>query len=432
MAFDRVIGHERQRQRLMEAVEQDRLAHGYLFSGPTGVGAEALAIELACAVNCEYGPGEPCGQQNLPGQQDQQGQPDSRGPCRHCRRIRALQHPDVHLLVPSSSAPPPDRSSRRGEGSSGRGEGSSGRVNAREDRRQGLAARLAEDPYGAPPFGMNDILSVEDVRALRREASAKPYEGRRKVAVIVAADRMNAAASNALLKTLEEPPGSLMLILTASRSGRLLPTIVSRCQPVFLSRLREDEVKSALIERYDVSPDEAGALARRSEGRLSEALAAGSERGSKIREDAFALLGCIYDATALSLFEQVESLAASHREEPVVEKILDHLLSLYRDLFVVSSASATPTLSNADRTAPLRERASAMNAVEIEQGIAVIEEARRDIARNAHVQLALLVLVLRLRMNRRNAGPLQTPAAQAPSGEKPSDETSSHALPAAD
>ncbi len=279
---------------------------------------------------------------------------------------------------------------------------------------------------------MNDLLSVEDVRSLRREASAKPYEGRRKVAVIVAADRMNAAASNALLKTLEEPPGTLMLILTASRTGRLLPTIVSRCQPVYLSRLREDEVKSALIERYDVAPEEAGELARRSEGRLSEALVASSEPGSKIREDAFALLECVNDASPLSLFEQVESLAASHREEPVVEKILDHLLTLYRDLFVLSSTNGSPTLSNADRSAPLRERASAMNTEEIEQGIAAIEEARRDIARNAHVQLALFVLVLRLRMNRGSAGPRQTPPTRMPSRETPSGESSPHGLPAAD
>lgn len=427
----------------MEAVKQDRLAHGFLFCGPPGVGAEALAIELACAVNCENGPGEPCRQpnpqsppgqpgqpsqpvqSNQAGQPSQPGQPDQPVPCRHCRRIRALQHPDVHILVPSSSAPPPDRSSRRGEGSSGR-------ANAREERRQGLAARLAEDPYGAPPFGMNDQLSVEDVRSLRREASAKPYEGRRKVAVIVAADRMNTAASNALLKTLEEPPGTLMLILTASRTGKLLPTIVSRCQPVFLSRLGEDEVKSALIERYDVSPEEAAELASRSEGRLSEALAARSEQGSRIREDAFALLECIYDGTPLSLFEQVETLSASHREEPIAEKILDQLLSLYRDLFVLSSTSGIPSLSNTDRTAPLRERASGMNAEEIEQGIAAIEEARRDIARNAHVQLALLVLLLRLRMNRRYTGPRQASSPRTTSRETPSGETSSHALPAAD
>ena len=148
MAFDRVVGHDRQRQRLMNAVVQDRLAHGYLFCGPPGVGAEALAIELACAVNCESGPGEPCGH------------------CRHCRRIRALQHPDLHLLVPSSSAPPPDRPSGRGEGTSGLGEGSSGRGDARQERRMGLAFQLADDPYAALPFGPNDILSVEDVRSL--------------------------------------------------------------------------------------------------------------------------------------------------------------------------------------------------------------------------------------------------------------------------
>ena len=424
----------------MEAVKQDRLAHGYLFAGPPGVGAEALAIELACAVNCEYGPGEPCGQ---PGQPGQHGLVSLVSPA----SLISLSARPVPTLPADTRAPASGRTPPgplfirpapgsffppRCEGSSGRSEGSSGRANAREERRQGLAARLAEDPYGAPPFGMNDLLSVEDVRSLRREASAKPYEGRRKVAVIVAADRMNAAASNALLKTLEEPPGTLMLILTASRTGRLLPTIVSRCQPVYLSRLREDEVKSALIERYDVAPEEAGELARRSEGRLSEALAASSERGSKIREDAFALLECVNDASPLSLFEQVESLAASHREEPVVEKILDHLLTLYRDLFVLSSTNGSPTLSNADRSAPLRERASAMNAEEIEQGIAAIEEARRDIARNAHVQLALLVLVLRLRMNRGSAGPRQTPPTRMPSRETPSGETSPHGLPAAD
>ncbi len=417
MAFDRVVGHDRQRQRLMNAVAQDRLAHGYLFCGPPGVGAEALAIELACAVNCESGPGEPCGQ------------------CRHCRRIRALQHPDLHLLVPSSSAPPPDRPSGRGEGTSGRGD-------ARQDRRMGLAFQLADDPYAALPFGPNDILSVEDVRSLRKDASAKAFEGRRKVAVIVAADRMNTAASNALLKTLEEPPGSLMLILTASRSQRLPPTIVSRCQPVFLARLREAEVKAALVERYDIDPEEAGDLARRSEGRLSEALTARSERGAGLREEAFILLECIYDATPLRLFEQVESLAASHRDEPVMDRILDHLLALYRDLFILITTGGSSTLSYTERVDALRALVAGMDLEDIENGIAVIEEARRDIARNAHVQLALLVLVLRLRLKRGSEASRQSPSHQSPSHQTPShqtpprrtpsDETPPHGLSASD
>ncbi len=378
-------------------MEQDRLAHGYLFCGPAGVGAEALAIELACAVNCEQGPGEPCGQ------------------CRHCRRIRALQHPDVHLLVPASSAPPPEGSAIRTRESSGRG-------NARDERRQGLYSLLADDPYAALPLGKNDILSVDDIRSLRRDASVKPYEGRKKVAVIVAADRMNTAAANALLKTLEEPPGSLMLILTAMRSQRLLPTIVSRCQPVFLTRLPEADVKSALTDRYDVEPDEAEELARRSEGRLTEALSSMSQMGLKLREEAFDLLECIHDAPPLRLFEKVESLAASHREEPVMEKVLDHLLARYRDLFILSSTGDSSTLSCTDRLVPVQSLASRVSVEDIEQGIDAIEEARRDIARNAHVQLALLVLVLRLRLNRGTKAPRETP----------SRETSSQTVPAPD
>ena len=392
MAFDRIIGHDRQRQRLMAAVEQERLAHGYLFCGPAGVGAEALAIELACAVNCDQGPGEPCGQ------------------CRHCRRIRALQHPDVHLLVPASSAPPPDGAATRNGGMSG----PHGRGNAREDRRQGLSSMLADDPYAALPFNKNDILSVDDIRSLRRDASVKPYEGRKKVAVIVAADRMNTAAANALLKTLEEPPGTLMLILTAIRTQRLLPTIVSRCQPVHLARLQDADVEAALTGRYDVDPDEAAELARRSEGRLAEALSARSERGVRLREEAFALLECIHEAPPLRLFEKVESLSTAHREDPVMEQILDHLLELYRDLFILSTTGESSTVSYTDRLVPVQALAEGMNIGDIEKGVAAIEEARRGIVQNAHVQLALLVLVLRLRLNRGSPAPRETPSRTLP------------------
>ncbi len=394
MAFDRIIGHHRQRARLMGAVEQDRLAHGYLFCGSPGVGAEALAIELACAVNCENGPGEPCGQ------------------CRHCRRIRALQHPDVHLLVPASSAPPPEGSGERTGGSAGRGQ-------AREVRRLGLSSLLANDPYAVLPLVKNDLLSVDDIRSLRRDASVKPYEGRKKVAVIVAADRLNTAAANALLKTLEEPPGTLMLVLTATRSRRLLPTIVSRCQPVFLPRLPEPDVQAALTERYDVEPDKAALLARRSEGRLGEALAAGSEEGLRLREEAFALLECVHDASALDLFDQVERLAGSRREEPVVEQILDYLLGLYRDLFILSTAGGPSTVSNPERQGPLAKLAAKMDVLEIERGIGAIEEARQGISRNAHVQLALLVLALRLRMSRRSGGSRETRSAEASAHVRP-------------
>ncbi len=373
-------------------MEQDRLAHGYLFCGPAGVGAEALAIELACAVNCDQGPGEPCGQ------------------CRHCRRIRALQHPDVHLLVPASSAPPPDVAATRNEGSSG----PPGRGNAREDRRQGLSYLLADDPYAALPFNKNDILSVDDIRSLRRDASVKPYEGRKKVAIIVAADRMNTAAANALLKTLEEPPGTLMLILTTIRTRRLLPTILSRCQPVHLARLLDVEVEAALTGRYDVDPEEAAELARRSEGRLAEALSAMSERGVRLREEAFVLLECIHEAPPLRLFEKVESLAAAHREEPVMEQILDHLLELYRDLFILSTTGESSTVSYTDRLVHVQPLAEGMNIEDIEKGIAAIEEARRGISQNAHVQLALLVLVLRLRLNRGSPAPHETPSHTLP------------------
>jgi len=358
----------------MAAVEQNRLAHGYLFCGPAGVGAEAMAIELACAVNCEQGLGEPCGQ------------------CRHCRRIRALQHPDVHLLVPTSSAAPPSAAKSQDGISSSRGK-------AREDRRRGLCSLLAADPYVALPFNKNDLISVEDIRIVRKDASVKPYEGRKKVVVVVAADRMTAAAANALLKTLEEPPGSMMFVLTPIHYQRLPPTIISRCQPVHLARFPDAELLAALTKRYNIDPDEAVELSRRSEGRLSVALAAISERGRHLRDEAFILFKCINEAPPLRLFEKVEALTATHREEPVMEEIMQHLLELYRDLFVLLATDDASTVSYRDHLASIQALAKGMTCENIENGIVAIEEARESFDLNANVQLALLVLVLRLRRN---------------------------------
>jgi len=378
MAFDRVIGQETPRERLMDALKQGRLAHAYLLHGPPGTGAETLAVELAKAVNCLEGDGEPC------------------QVCRSCRKIAALQHPDVHVYPPASSSKT-TRGTDTGDNDEDEPEDRSVRMDARTERRITLTGRLAEDPYTPLDLNKNDFISIDDIRELRQEASAKPYEGRRKVTIVVSADRMNIPASNALLKTLEEPPGALLLLLTTHRPHQLLPTILSRCQPVHLARLEEAEIRETLVTRFGTPPPKAALAARQADGSLSLAILRSAPEGERLYEKAAAFLESVHADNALGLFDAVEQLAAAHKEQPVVERLIDIMLRYYRDLFLLIVDPSITDIIHTDREAWLRQTAARLAPEQVETGIRALEAAKRDIARNAHLQLALTVLALRLR-----------------------------------
>lgn len=141
------------------------------------------------------------------------------GACPSCRKMEAGGHPDLHLLAPGEKA-----------------------------------------------------ISVEDVRNLQEALSFQAYEKGRKVVIIRDAPRMSPAGANALLKTVEEPPPETFLILLAAHPSRLLPTLVSRCQPVRFDPLSEADVEKVLVA-HGVEPETAARLAGLSGGSPGTALA---------------------------------------------------------------------------------------------------------------------------------------------------------------
>ena len=114
-------------------------------------------------------------------------------------------------------------------------------------------------------------ISVETVRDVIARLGVKPYEGGRHVVVIRQADKMTPQAQNALLKTLETPPGEDVFFLVASNMTALLPTIISRCRVVRFHYLEEHEAIGAL-EKHGISPERARLLARLSQGSVGRAL----------------------------------------------------------------------------------------------------------------------------------------------------------------
>ena len=124
-----------------------------------------------------------------------------------------------------------------------------------------VLTRSHPDLYLLEPLG--EMIRIDDVRALRHDLHMRPFEGDRRVYLILDADRMNDEAADALLKDLEEPPSYAVIVLVAGELGPLPPTILSRCQLVPFRRLSERAVREWIgAQAPDRSEDEVRVLAR--------------------------------------------------------------------------------------------------------------------------------------------------------------------------
>jgi DNA polymerase III delta' subunit len=270
--FSDVQHQERALSILRRALRSGRTHHAYLFEGPEGVGKELAARALVARLLCTDG--------------DRAPDADACGACNSCRLLASDNHPDFHLIHRGLHKLHPEPNIRRSKG----------------------------------------LFLVVDVirRFLIEPAGLRPAQGARRVFVLRDAERMNEQAQNALLKTLEEPPGAAVLILVTSSAARLLPTIRSRCQVIPFGYLPSPFVLGELRQREsELSAAEAQALAGLSEGRLGVALRWRRMGLLSVLDDVAASLGDVPagdpEAFAKRLLETATTLARAARGDSAAD-----------------------------------------------------------------------------------------------------------------
>jgi DNA polymerase-3 subunit delta' len=265
---------------------------------------------------------------------------------------------------------------------------------------------------------------VEEVREQVIRASAyRPFEGGKRVFVIEAAEAMRDESQNALLKTLEEPPEFVHLILLTSEPAALLETIVSRCQPVDFAPLPAEALEAAL--RGDAedggSADEIAAAARLSAGDLELARFLLTESGEKLREQAIerdwaAMLksaeraGEEAEADAREALEEEKEAGMKRSARDIGDaakragrrrrtELLDLGLRLatawFRDLAATASGAATVAY-NRDRLDRLESQATGLDPAKPRRATELVEDTRRRLELNVSEELALEALSFRL------------------------------------
>jgi DNA polymerase-3 subunit delta' len=233
-------------------------------------------------------------------------------------------------------------------------------------------------------------LKVEQIRELGRTLSLSPYEGAYRVAIMLRFQEANANAQNALLKTLEEAPSRVVLLLTADSSESLLPTIASRCEVLRLRPLSVARLEAELIQR-GLNAEEANLLSRVSGGRLGQALRLHAdpsllEQRARLAEDLFIILA----ASRRERFALAESLA---KEKDRLRQAFLGWLSLWRDVMLAASGAALP-LANPDLAERLERIAAEVGMAEARRRVSGLERALTQMDANLNTRLLAEVTLM--------------------------------------
>jgi len=234
-------------------------------------------------------------------------------------------------------------------------------------------------------------IKVDQVRQLQKELAYRPYEGKRRVCILTAADRMAPHIPNTLLKTLEEPPLHTVIVLLANNARFILPTILSRCQPVRFNPLSIPLVSRWLMEGKGFTQAEAHLLASLSEGSPGKALEIQEEIRQVPRESLLKDWVGVKSLSSERIGSWVESLP-SQRENLLL--ILEVTHTLLRDLVMVKTLRKEAKLIHSDLLQPMESMATNWSLAPLLKRMEILHQTTLAIRANANRSLALEAMML--------------------------------------
>jgi DNA polymerase III subunit delta' len=326
--FDNIIGNDHLKESLSRLAAENRLPGSMIFAGPEGVGKRLFAIEVARSFVCWVSQGMPCGK------------------CPACVRAGQIDLPD------------PD------------------------DKDDFKKVIFTNHPDVGMVAAAKRFILVDAIRDLENEAHFRPYEGAARTFIVNDADRMNDAASNALLKTLEEPAETSRIIVITSRPDSLLPTIRSRCQTLRFAPVPSSQIERFLVEKQAASRDEAALAARLARGSVGRAVAINAAQYTAQRERLLSVLrNAIERRDRIALLRISDELNDAKNKDRFEEN-LEVLETLIHDIWSISVTGTSRNIVNADVSDSLVRLAEEADNSDLTTWLGEIQAIRENLAVN--------------------------------------------------
>lgn len=336
--FDTLIAQDKAVFRLLTLFSKNTVPHALLFTGIEGIGKRTAARAFAMTLNCSESTGK---KDPLRVREDiTWAYPCSA--CRPCKKINSDNHPDIIHIKPAGN-----------------------------------------------------LIKIAQIRDLCAKLLIKPNEAKTRVVIIHSAHAMNIESSNALLKSLEEPPENTMFILISNQASDLLPTIVSRCQQITFSPVPRKGIETYLMQR-GVDNTQASLYASMAGGSMVKALSLAEQSGSAPSLFAFRLwiarqIEAFGQGTLSSSLLFAEKL--SSKKETAME-ILDFMYTLIRDAIMYQFMPETIVNKDLEQAiSRLSNRFSIPSLLSMESHI---QKAQQHIKGNAALRLSLETMAIHL------------------------------------
>ncbi len=359
MLFQEIIGLDDVKQSLIQAVNNNHVAHAQLFHGAEGSANLALALAYANYINCENKQAD-----------------DACGRCPNCNKMSKLAHPDVNYIFPTAG----------------------GKSVISENFMPQWRTFVKDKPYGSLSDWLEHIaikqgnIPAEESRQLIQKFSLKSYEGGYKIAIIWQAEMLNISAGNALLKVLEEPPAQTLFLLVANSSDKLLSTIVSRTQRIAIRSFKANEIVSYLTQKQDIGLERAKQVAYLSDGNLNHAL----EIVHKADDDQhswFAVwMRMCYALNILKLVPMADEFDAKGKEYQ--KAMLEYSLSMFREILLYCHGGENLIRLEGDELVFVQKFSSVLNISNFETITNLLGESHYHIERNGRAKMIFLDISL--------------------------------------
>lgn len=309
MLFKDIIGQQHVKQRLIQSVRENRIAHAQLFLGPEGSGNLALAIAYGQFINCAS-PTES----------------DSCGVCPSCSKFQKLIHPDLHFVFPVATTK------------------SITKEPVSDDFITQWRAILLENPYfnllqwyeSIEVENKQGIISKNESQEIIRKLNLKTFEAEYKIMIIWMPERMNIVAANKLLKMLEEPPEKTLFLMITENTGMMLQTILSRTQLIKVQKIDSEDLFVYLKEHQRYSDQQLRDAVHLADGNYVKALQVlRSDEDNSFNLDRFvSLMRLCWTKDVLGLMQWCDSMIGIGRERQ--KNFLSYTLRMIRENFIMS------------------------------------------------------------------------------------------------
>ena len=235
-------------------------------------------------------------------------------------------------------------------------------------------------------------IKIGEIRNIIKGMIYKPLEAKNRIVIVDESERFNLSASNAFLKTLEEPPADTVIILVSSNPDMLPQTVLSRCHRIAFSNIPTRTLTDILIEKNGLTPVAADHIANLANGSVSKALSLSSEEVQGIRMDILSVLSGKGNVKG-NLFDLAEQYS---KDEKIFYEALDWIYTYFRDIIMMKVQSDLNLIINRDfydHMISLKEKISLETLLDI---IEYIKSVYKGQERNMNRQLALDVLGIKI------------------------------------